>query len=116
MSITNTATQKRAIVDGLPVMIEAAESQGQSELVRSVQLPTQVRGAKQKLIDAGVVFGEQCEGDELFCKATLPPGWKKEKTDHSLWSKLVAADGVERALIFYKAAFYDRDAFMLVSE
>ena len=115
MGITNTATQERSMLDGMPGMIEASESRGQRELVSSTQLPTQVRGDKQRLIDAGVVFGEQCKGDKLFCEATLPPGWKKEATDHSMWSKLVDADGVERASIFYKAAFYDRAAFMNVS-
>ena len=113
--ITNTATQERSIVDAMPGMIEASDSRGQRELVNSTQLPVQVRGDKQKLIEAGVVFGEPSKGDKLFCEVTLPLGWKKEATDHFMWSKLVDADGVERATIFYKAAFYDRDAFMNVA-
>ena len=116
MSITNTAIQQRTILDGMPGMIEASESCGQSELVNSTQLPVKVRGDKTKLEAAGVVFGEPTQGDSLFCEATLPEGWKKERTDHSMWSKLVDADGNERASIFYKAAFYDRDAFMNVAE
>ena len=114
--ITNTEKNGRTLLDGMPVMIEASESRGQAELVNSTQLPTKVHGDKAKLEAAGIVFGDRCEGDPLFCEATLPDGWKKEATGHSMWSMLVDADRKERASIFYKAAFYDRDAFMSVSE
>jgi len=115
MDITNTTNDKRTIFDGLPENIMASEAHGQAELVNSEQLPIDVRGDKAKLEAAGVVFGEPSRGDDLFCQAVLPKGWKKESTDHSMWSKLVDADGNERAMIFYKAAFYDRCAFMSVT-
>ena len=48
----------------------------------------------------------------MFQEVILPAGWKKVRTDHSMWSKLVDDKGRERASIFYKAAFYDRSAHM----
>ena len=42
----------------------------------------------------------------------LPAGWKKQATDHSMWSKLLDESGAVVASIFYKAAFYDRIAEM----
>ena len=98
----------------MPITNTAAR--GQKALVCSIRLPVEVRGDKQKLLDAGVIFGAQCEGDKLFCAATLPPGWTRQPTDHLRWSKLVDADGVERASMFYKAASYDRAAFLFVTE
>jgi hypothetical protein len=47
---------------------------------------------------------------------SLPPGWKVVPTDHSMWSDLVDAKGEKRASIFYKAAFYDRDAFIRIEK
>ena len=58
----------------------------------------------------GVVYGEDV--DDLFVNVTLPPSWQVNPTDHSMWSELVDSDGVVRAQIFYKAAFYDRSAFI----
>ncbi len=112
--ITNTEKEEanpQWLFGGNPSAIEAQESRGQGELVNSTQLPSQITG-KEILEKAGVKFGKPLEDDPLFCDAELPEGWKKERTDHSLWSKLVDADGKERATIFYKAASYDRDAFM----
>ena len=114
--ITNTEKQERHIFDAMPGMIEASEARGQSELVASTQLPTEIRPpeGKKTLEEAGVKFGEPNEEDPLFCEATLPEGWKKVATEHSMWSELVDDKGVKRASIFYKAAFYDRAAFMNV--
>lgn len=52
------------------------------------------------------------ESDELFWNVELPEGWKVEATDHSMWNNLYDDKGRERATFFYKAAFYDRDAFI----
>jgi len=48
--------------------------------------------------------------DKVFQYATLPAGWRKQPTDHSMWSDLLDDKGRKRASIFYKAAFYDRSA------
>jgi hypothetical protein len=98
---------------GHPSAIEAQEARGQQELVNNTQLPVKCSPVlKAKLQYAGVVFGNETPDDKLFCYATLPTGWKKQATGHSMWSELVDDQGVKQAMIFYKAAFYDRDAFM----
>lgn len=114
--VTNTATQMRELIDGLPGAIEASEARGQRELVVSEQLPAEIRPAtgRFELESAGVKFGDPAPEDKLFVKASLPPSWKKRPTDHSMWSELVDDRGKVRAQIFYKAAFYDRWAFMNV--
>ena|ERR1700690_239018 len=110
-----------------PGGIEASEARGQRELVASDVLPGEVRplrspdgsfsvGAAKALLESwGFVFGAPVEGDPLFVHATLPPGWSRKATDHSMWSKIVDDRGRERCAIFYKAAFYDRKADMHVS-
>jgi hypothetical protein len=76
-------------------------------------LPTEFGdGTREVLEAAGVVFGSTVEGDPMFRYATLPPGWEKRRTDHSMWTELRDERGRKRASIFYKAAFYDRSAHM----
>ena len=91
--------------------IENQEKRGQARLVNSTVLP--IRCPREDLERAGVVFGEKA--DDLFINVTLPDGWKKQPTDHSMWSDLVDDQGRKRGSIFYKAAVYDRDAFMSMS-
>ena len=115
MSITDTSKKPRTdwLLGGNPRAIEVQEAVGQQELVNGCELPFRVNGGDRKVLEAaGVVFGEKV--DNLFCKATLPAGWTKRATDHSMWSELVDDQGVVRATMFYKAAFYDRDAFLNV--
>lgn len=95
--------------------IERQEAQGQRSLVSSDTLPASMGpDGRAQLEAAGVKFGDSVEGGRLFVYAELPPGWQKRATDHSMWSELVDETGRVRASIFYKAAFYDRDAFMTV--
>lgn len=116
--ITNTGQKEvnpHWLGGGNPNAIEAQEARGQKELLQSMQLPIDVPPVdKQKLIDAGVIFGEVSAGDKMFMDAVLPKGWSKRATDHSMWSELVDDKGEVRAKIFYKAAYYDRRAFMNV--
>lgn len=103
--------------DGWPVFLDALatgdtskaimdqEARGQAALVNGDVLP---REGVDALIPAGVVVGDPV--DDLFVRVTLPAGWRKVPTEHSMWSKLVDDKGRERAAIFYKAAFYDRKA------
>lgn len=88
--------------------IEGMERQGQQSLVRSETLPTE--GDWDRAAELGVVRGEQVPGDSLFTNATLPEGWQKVATDHSMGSEVIDDRGVPRIGIFYKAAFYDRRA------
>lgn len=65
---------------------------------------------KQQYEKMGITVVE--EYDDLFWNVTLPEGWKIEATDHSMWNNLFDNKGRKRANFFYKAAFYDRDAFI----
>jgi hypothetical protein len=106
---------------GLEVLLEALvtgdsdaairnqEKRGQGEFVRGEVLPKDcLRCTRDQFEKMGIVYGG--DADDLFVYVMLPQGWKKEPTDHSMWSKLVDERGRERAAIFYKAAFYDRSA------
>lgn len=115
MPITNTSAMDPMfhLIDAMSGRgsIERSEARGQQDLVSSTQLPTECSAEdKAKLEAAGVVFGEPNKDDPMFCDATLPAGWRKVATDHSMWSDLVDGNGVKRGAIFYKAAFYDRNA------
>lgn len=103
-----------AMADGTSKMIEDQEAQGQQSFVNSTTLPTNIMTDNgQKILEkAGVVFGDVVEGDRMFQYVTLPDGWEKKPTDHSMWSELADDKGRKRAGIFYKAAFYDRSAHM----
>ena len=105
---------ENAIVSATPGGIEAQEARGQKQFVRSETLPRKFNyGNRQQFEQMGLVFGEFA--DDLFINVTLPPGWKKQATSHSMWSHLTDELGRERASIFYKAAFYDRDAFININ-
>ena len=112
--------------DGFAILFEALltgdsnqailnqEARGQTKLVNSDVLPKRIlHGTRADLEQFGVIFGEVY--DDLFINVTLPDGWKKQPTDHSMWSELVDDKCRKRASIFYKAAFYDRDAHLGVS-
>jgi hypothetical protein len=97
------------LVAATPGGIEAQEAMGQAALVGTKNtLPIQC--PRKELKALGFVFGEPL--DDLFLNVTFPPGWSKEATDHSMWSDLLDETGKKRGSIFYKAAFYDRRAFM----
>jgi hypothetical protein len=103
-----------------PGGIEAQEAVGQKMLVVSDTLPTkgllfdQIRAGGPANIYADFIqklgFNIGDAVDELFTVVHLPPGWKKQPTEHSMWSDLLDERGRIRASIFYKAAFYDRRA------
>jgi len=93
-----------------PSGIEAQEKQGQLSMVASAMFPINIKGKSIKELEKiGFVFGDPV--DDLFQSCQLPQGWRIEPTDHSMWSNIVDGDGAVRGMIFYKAAFYDRDAF-----
>ena len=92
--------------------IEAQEAWGQRELVESQDLPVDTGDTDQEFLDLGFTFGKPHSHDPLFRPATLPKGWRKEASDHSMGSYLVDDKGRQRVHVFYKAAFYDRCANM----
>lgn len=65
---------------------------------------------KQQYEKMGIVIVEAY--DDLFWNVNLPEGWEIKATDHSMWNNLFDNKGKKRANFFYKAAFYDRDAFI----
>lgn len=100
-----------AMSDGSSGYIEGMERAGQSQLVNSTDLPTRM-GEQAEYEKLGFTFAEGGQRDRLFRSATLPEGWKREGSDHAMWSYIVDGLGRRRVSVFYKAAFYDRDAFM----
>ena len=113
----NTAQASPAehlLVAASPGGIEAQEAQGQREMVHSDVLPVDAVPPRKRFEELGFVFGDKVPNDPLFVKATLPEGWSRVGTEHSMWSSIVDERGVERVAIFYKAAFYDRSAHMTI--
>lgn len=100
-----------ALAGGSP--IEAQEARGQAQLVASQELPTEGSDDPQ-LASMGFTFDEPHKDDPMFRPATLPAGWTRTASDHAMWSYLIDELGRRRVAIFYKAAFYDRRAFMRV--
>jgi hypothetical protein len=92
-----------------PGGIEAQEAAGQQALVNSELLP--LDGIDDVAIPLRITY-EKKVIDGIFVKASMPIGWKKVGSDHSMWSYIVDETGKKRAAIFYKAAFYDRSAFI----
>lgn len=93
-------------------VIGAQERAGQAQLVHSDRLPTELHSPREEFEAVGFALGEPDPHDPMFAPATLPAGWKREGSDHAMWSYVVDELGRRRASIFYKAAFYDRSAHM----
>lgn len=92
------------------------EKRGQSEQIHSDRLPLDINTrnvTREGLETIGFKFGKVI--DDVFIEATLPPGWSKKPTDHSMWSTILDDKGRERCAVFYKAAFYDRSAHLDVT-
>jgi len=100
----------------LPGGIERQEKQGQTDQSFRETLPKDGtvngihgRPSPQSEWEAlGFIFREP--EDDIFVNVKFPEGWKKVCSDHAMHSDLVDAKGRKRAGIFYKAAFYDRNA------
>ena len=103
-----------ALVHGTSGAIERQEAEGQAQLVNSTQIPVKGIPDDSILEKLGFKLGEKPKEpkDDLFRDAELPEGWSKQATNHDLWSNIVDEKGRKRISIFFKAAFYDRDAFM----
>lgn len=92
--------------------IAEMEKAGQQQLLQSDRLPVNTHGMDAEFLQAGFVFGLPDPQDPLFRPARLPDGWRREARGHDMWSYLVDTFGRSRVSVFYKAAFYDRAAFM----
>ncbi len=91
-----------------PGGIDAQEKAGTQMVLEQQRLA--LDGTRQHLAyleSLGFVFGND---DGLLVDCALPPGWKLAEHPHPMLTRLLDADGAERALQFYKAAFYDKQA------
>lgn len=105
-----------AMTTGSPgQFIEAQEKSGQAQLVNSDCVPTDTDGTDADFLAVGFTFGDPDPKDPMFRPATLPAGWSREATGHSMHSNIVDELGRKRVGIFYKAAFYDRRAHMYLN-
>ena len=97
---------------GTPGAIEASELAGQIDMATlSNRLPIESNVPKERIAEVtGIVFGKPV--DELFVSVTLPARWVIRPTEHAMWSGLLNGQGERVAGIFYKAAFYDRKAWI----
>ena len=100
-----------------PGGIERQEAEGQRQLVSAEvsRLPKDINDHRFRGKTAAEVYalaGIEVIGDcdDIFLSVKLPEGWKLQATDHSMHSDLLDEQGRKRAGIFYKAAFYDRNA------
>lgn len=100
-----------AMSDGTDKYITDMEAAGQRQVANSTLLPTK---GSDDLAALGFTLREIQDGDPLFREVTLPDGWRKEASDHDMWSHVVDPLGRKRVAVFYKAAFYDRKAFCRV--
>ena len=103
------------MVAATPGGIEAQEAAGQKALCNASELPRDFNCCKKEDFERmGIKFLSDPatleDAKDIFVKVELPAGWKIVPTSHSMWSDLVDGKGRKRAAIFYKAAFYDRNA------
>lgn len=122
--------------------IENQEKRGQQNIIRGMRLPKKTNehtvpleirfrdvsnnmsyDERREIVDHNIYeyTKEQYEKmgievgrdyDDLFWSVSLPEGWEIKATDHTMWNELMDNKGRKRASFFYKAAFYDRDAFI----
>jgi hypothetical protein len=105
-----------AIIANTPGGIERQEAEGQLRLIANAQLPIKVNsgpqvGGEKVYTDMGIHVVGIDPSDKIFFNVVLPEGWSKVPTDHSMWSDLRDQYGRKRGSIFFKAAFYDYEAF-----
>lgn len=123
MALLGTERARVLRLDAMHAAIEASEQRGQTEFVESDVLPCQLEDATgmhnpERFEQLGFVLGDIVADDPLFRYATLPTGWRKQRTEHPMWSHIVDERGRVRVRVFYKAAFYDRraDAHLVVED
>jgi len=95
-----------------PGGIEAQEARGQRDLAKAAnKLPIDMNPEDKAALESlGFVFGEKVE--DIFLSCQFPEGWAVRPTTHSMHSDLVDPSGSVRGGVFYKAAFYDRNAHL----
>lgn len=102
--------------DGIPQVVkdtgitqEMRDSRDYNSMVK-IQLENNKKWTRKQYENMGIRIEDDAD-DELFYKVILPDGWAINNTDHNMWNNVTDDKGRERFTFFYKAAFYDRDAF-----
>ena len=95
-------------------VLEHMEAEGQQKAVKYTMVAKRMRPNREVWEKLGFTFSD-IPGDDVLCKAELPEGWYLEATSHSMWSNIIDEQERTRGSMFYKAAFYDRDANMSLS-
>lgn len=102
-----------------PGGIERMEAAGQRKLIAHAdRLPVDGtiedrhnRGNNRAAWESvGFVFGDKIPHENnrfVFVACTFPKGWSLKPTSHSMWSDVIDDKGRRRAMVFFKAAFYD---------
>ncbi len=107
-----------AQAEGLDGYIAGMEAAGMRQLLASDLLPARMIPGDEGVWTAlGFVFGGVVADDPLFRRVTLPAGWTRAAGgpgDDPRGGYVVDECGVRRVSIFYKAAFYDRAASMVL--
>ena len=114
MKVKNTSKNQNPewLFGGNPRAIENQEAEGQCQLSEASQLPRTdgYEDLRKEYEKIGIKVLKETKDDELFYDVKLPNDWKVKPTEHSMWSELVDDKEKVIATIFYKAAFYDRNA------
>ncbi|RCG27229.1 hypothetical protein DQ384_26280 [Sphaerisporangium album] len=102
----------------IPGAIEKQEAEGAAAMQRGdcEIIPVEINGGTEAdLIALGFVLGPVDPADRLMREATLPAGWKRTGTGHSMHTDIVDELGRKRIGIFFKNAWYDRRADLSIT-
>lgn len=107
--------------------INNIEKQGRDNILSKTQLPiyaSEINGkrfweredskelVKEKYKEIGIeIINKE---NDLFYNVKLPENIKLKPTESNYWTNLIDNNGKELGSIFYKAVFYDRDAFIFI--
>lgn len=130
-SLGRAALLAKAKAYGASEAIEEMEAEGQRQLASQISwLPTEGLVCRQirypegkplisiddRLVEQwkaiGVVPIGPVEDDDIFWRVDIPKSWEIRRSEHPMSTALYDDQGRQRAYIFYKAAFYDRRAYI----
>ena len=90
------------------------EKLGQEQVSRNTRLPVYLSGCTEESLKAlGFTLGAPIPNDPLFREGSIPEGWTM-RSEGSIHTALIDADGNHRGYLSYKAASYDRWAQLQV--
>lgn len=107
--------------------IDNIERSGRDNIINKTQLPIyansinkqhyNIKNNKELVLKKYKELGIEVinEENDLFYNVKLPKNIKLKSSESNYWTYLVDDKGTELASIFYKAVFYDRDAFININ-